>query len=47
MTVTFNESVLIHAVTRRIEALACSAMFRRAHFDISLEQQIAPCPVDL
>ena len=40
MTVTFYESVLIHEVTLRIEALACSALFREVRFDITLQQQV-------
>jgi hypothetical protein len=42
MTVTFCETVLIHEVTLRIEALACSTMFREVHFDITLQQQVLP-----
>jgi len=40
VTATFCERALIHEVTLRIEALACSTIFRELHFDITLQQQV-------
>jgi hypothetical protein len=42
ITVTSYERVMIHEVVRRVDALACSTMFREVHFDITLQQQFVP-----